>query len=56
MKHIKATWSNTKHSNGNDYNDHLAKQIIIWTYNQKSTYACPAHKHNAMRTTKQRYQ
>ena len=34
MKHIKATWSNTKQSYENDYNDHIPKQIIFQTCNQ----------------------
>ena len=60
MKHIRATWSNAKQSYGNDYNDHIAKQMIIWNmqltkHNSIRMYAYPTHKHDAMRTTKQRY-
>ena len=56
MWNIWETWSNTWQSYGNDYNDHIAKQMIIQTCNQQSTmtYECKHVQHiNTMRWEQQ---
>ena len=53
MKHVSNLIIH-QNSHKNDYNDHIAKQMIVRT--SIRIYACLTHKHNAMRAIKHRTQ